>query len=111
MSLIASISGTTDAHCGNGCQDGFGVCNGTSTLTSFRTALDKGQTDEVNGGEWYWDAAGPFFWTWDTPSLVARKFDEIVKPLDLGGVAVWSLGEDSHDYSLIKAIQSGVNGS
>ena len=41
---------------------------------------------------------------------MTRKFDEIVKRLRLGGVSAWSLGEDSHDYALIKAIQLGVRG-
>lgn len=106
--LTIAYSGNTPAHCGNGCQPGFGACNGTSTLTSFQAALKNGKTDEVNGGEWYWDPAGPFFWTWDTPALVSRKFDEIVNGLGIGGVSAWSLGEDSNNYSLIKAIQSGV---
>lgn len=70
--------------------------------------MANGYTDEVNGGQWYWDPAGPFFWTWDTPALVTRKFNDIVKARGLGGVAAWSLGEDSYDFSLLKAIQAGV---
>ncbi|KAK1541392.1 glycosyl hydrolase family 18 [Colletotrichum paranaense] len=100
--------GATAAHCGNGCQSDYGICNGTSTLSSFKTAMANGKTDEVSGGQWYWDPAGPFFWTWDTPALVTRKFNEIAKARGLGGVAVWSLGEDSYDFSLLKAIQAGV---
>lgn len=67
-------------------------------------------TDEAQGGQWYWDSEGPFFWTFDTVALVDRKFNEIVRARKLGGVSAWSLGEDSHDYALIKAIQSGVEG-
>ncbi|KAK1638795.1 family 18 glycosyl hydrolase [Colletotrichum phormii] len=100
--------GDTAAHCGNGCQSDYGICNGTSTLSSFKTAIANGKTDEVSGGQWYWDPAGPFFWSWDTPALVTRKFNEIAKARGLGGVAVWSLGEDSYDFSLLKAIQAGV---
>ncbi|KAF6836914.1 Chitinase 1-like protein 1 [Colletotrichum musicola] len=100
--------GDTAAHCGNGCQSDYGICNGTSTLSSFKTAIANGHTDEERGGQWYWDPAGPFFWTWDTPALVARKFDEIVKARGIGGVAAWSLGEDSYDFGLLKAIQAGV---
>ncbi|OLN96134.1 Chitinase 1-like protein 1 [Colletotrichum chlorophyti] len=100
--------GSTAAHCGNGCQSDYGVCNGTSTLSSFKTAMANGKTDEVNGGQWYWDPAGPFFWTWDTPALVTRKFNDIVKARGIGGVAAWSLGEDSYDFGLLKAIQAGV---
>ncbi|KAK2025068.1 family 18 glycosyl hydrolase [Colletotrichum zoysiae] len=100
--------GTTAAHCGNGCQSDYGICNGTSTLGSFKTALANGKTDEVRGGQWYWDPAGPFFWTWETPALVGRKFNDIVKTRGVGGVSVWSLGEDSYDFALLKAIQTGV---
>ncbi|OHF04523.1 glycosyl hydrolase family 18 [Colletotrichum orchidophilum] len=100
--------GDTAAHCGNGCQSDYSICNGTSTLSSFHTAIANSKTDEVNGGQWYWDAAGPFFWSFDTPALVTRKFNEIAKARGLGGVAVWSLGEDSYDFSLLKAIQAGV---
>ncbi|KAH6842436.1 family 18 glycosyl hydrolase [Chaetomium sp. MPI-CAGE-AT-0009] len=100
--------GNTPAHCGTGCQAGFGRCEGSSTTSSFQKAVANGKTDKVNGGQWYWDSEGPFFWTFDTPELVRRKFDEIVKARGLGGVSAWSLGEDSHNYSLIKAIQTGV---
>ncbi|KAK1994323.1 family 18 glycosyl hydrolase [Colletotrichum falcatum] len=100
--------GNTEAHCGNGCQSDYGICNGTSTLESFKTALANGHTDEERGGQWYWDPAGPFFWTWETPALVARKFNDIVKTRGIGGVSAWSLGEDSYDFALLKAIQSGV---
>ncbi|WQF78531.1 Putative chitin-binding, type 1, glycoside hydrolase family 18, catalytic domain-containing protein [Colletotrichum destructivum] len=100
--------GTTEAHCSSGCQSDYGICNGTSTAASFKTAMANGKTDEVSGGQWYWDPAGPFFWTWDTPALVSRKFNDIVKARGIGGVAAWSLGEDSHDFSLIRAIQAGV---
>ncbi|TQN65046.1 Chitinase 1, partial [Colletotrichum shisoi] len=94
--------GTTEAHCSSGCQSDYGICNGTSTAASFKTAMASGKTEEVSGGQWYWDPAGPFFWAWDTPALVSRKFNDIVKARGIGGVAAWSLGEDSYDFSLIE---------
>lgn len=77
---------------------------------SFTTAMANGVTDEENGGQWYWDAGSRVFWTWDTPALIARKFEEIVKSRGLGGVFAWSLAQDSHDWSHLKAMQEGVQG-
>jgi chitinase len=73
-------------------------------------ALANGQEDAELGGQWYWDAAKSVYWTWDTPALVARKFDEIVKAKGLGGAMAWSLAQDSHDWSLFKAMQTGIAG-
>lgn len=76
----------------------------------FVQALENGKADEENGGQWYWDSAKGVFWTWDTPDLIAKKFDEIVKPKKLGGVMAWSLAQDSKDWSHIKAMSEGVQG-
>jgi chitinase len=75
---------------------------------SFANAIANGRTDDVLGGAWYWDAGKYVYWTWDTPELVQRKFDEIVKVKGLGGVMAWSLAQDSHDWRLFKAMQAGV---
>lgn len=76
----------------------------------FVSVLGKGKVDEQNGGAWYWDPETNKFWTWDTPELVARKFEEIVKEKGLGGVFAWSLAQDSQDWSRFKAMQEGVQG-
>lgn len=76
----------------------------------FAKALGSGHLDAERGGQWYWDPQTNKFWTWDTPELVTRKFDEIVKPMHLGGVFAWSMAEDSNDWSLFKAMQAGVKG-
>lgn len=80
------------------------------TNADFVFALENSQTDEKRGGEWFWDSAKFVFWTWDNPELIARKFDEIVKPKGLGGVMAWSLAQDSHDWSHFKAMAEGVKG-
>lgn len=102
--------GNTTAHCGTGCQDEYGKCTGTSTVTSFKKAMANGLTDNAAGGQWYWDSSSSLFWTWDTPELMARKFTEIVKARGLGGVMAWSLAEDSYNWSHLKAMQDGVKG-
>lgn len=75
---------------------------------SFNVAMENGVADEEHGGQWYWDAEARLFWTWDTPALIGRKFTEIVESRALGGVFAWSLAQDSHDWSHLKAMQEGV---
>lgn len=75
---------------------------------AFTNALKNGNKDPEKGGQWYWDASTRQYWTWDTPDLIARKFKEIVLAKKLGGVMSWSLAQDSHDWSHLKAIQAGV---
>ena len=79
-----------------------------ANAAQFGPVLANGQVDEDAGGAWWWDASKNVYWTWDTPELVARKFDEIVKAKGLGGVMAWSLGEDTYDWALLKAMQAGV---
>ncbi|KAK3393461.1 glycoside hydrolase superfamily [Podospora didyma] len=100
--------GTEVGHCGTGCQAGFGRCEGASTKESFKKALASAKYDSLAGGAWYWDSAFNIFWTWDTPAIMASKFDQIVVPKGLGGVMAWSLGEDSLDWSHLYALQAGV---
>ncbi|TWU73577.1 hypothetical protein ED733_004655 [Metarhizium rileyi] len=75
---------------------------------SFTKALENGKQDAKNGGQWYWDPSTKQYWTWDTPDLISRKFKEIVVAKKLGGVFAWSLAEDSHDWSRLKAMHAGV---
>jgi hypothetical protein len=63
-----------------------------------------GVTDRKAGGQYYFDPANKLFWTWDTPELINAKFDAIVRKYELGGVMAWSLGEDSFDWSHIRAM-------
>lgn len=80
----------------------------SSITNSWQKAKSNGITDEDAGGKYYWDKDAQLFWTWDTPDLIAKKFDKIIAANGLGGVMAWSLGEDSLDWSELKAINSGV---
>ncbi|KAK2752863.1 hypothetical protein FQN54_008016 [Arachnomyces sp. PD_36] len=79
------------------------------TAADWQNALQNAQTDEEAGGEYYWDPSNKLFWTWDTPALIAEKFEQIVAAKKLGGVMAWSLAEDSYDWSHLEALQTGVN--
>ncbi|CRG89087.1 hypothetical protein PISL3812_06122 [Talaromyces islandicus] len=83
----------------------------TVALSSWSTAKSNGITDDEEGGQYYWDSTNNIFWTWDTPELISKKFTEIIGKTGLGGVMAWSLGEDSLDWSELKAINTGVAGS
>ncbi|KAK0099371.1 hypothetical protein ONS95_003556 [Cadophora gregata] len=99
--------GATTAHCTN-CQAEYGKCATTSITKLFQNAMANGTTDQAAGGEYHYDKSNNLFWSWDTPELIAKKFDQIVKAKGLGGVMAWSAGEDSHDWSHILALQAGV---
>ncbi|POS84888.1 hypothetical protein EPUL_003825 [Erysiphe pulchra] len=133
---LSNITETTDNSCGLGvlkkCADGqccspYGFCGNTSeycsncqgpefgsgcqkpsTKTPFQTAMENGITDEVAGGQYYFDRANNLFWTWDTAALISRKFTDVVAARGLGGVMAWSLAQDSYDYSHILALQKGA---
>lgn len=92
-----------------GCLSDYGTCKGVSITDSWRKAQKDGKTDEEAGGQYYWDGDNQLFWTWDTPALMAKKFTEIVSAKKLGGVMAWSLGEDTYDWSHVKAMRDGVN--
>ncbi|KOS19894.1 Chitinase A1 [Escovopsis weberi] len=83
----------------------FEVANWSGDLVN---ALQNGQADKEKGGQWYWDATKHVFWTWDTPEFVAQKFADIIEARGLGGAMAWSLAQDSHDWSLFKALKSGI---
>lgn len=95
--------GTSPEHCSGACQHAFGTgCTDADVAGSWQNAAKNGVTDEKAGGQYYYDAANSLFWTWDTPDLITRKFNDIVRKYNLGGVMAWSLGEDSNDWSHIK---------
>ncbi|OTB04396.1 glycoside hydrolase family 18 protein [Hypoxylon sp. CI-4A] len=92
-------------------EDANGEDTGMSSAVTFRegpAVLSSGQADAENGGQWFWDSATSYFWTWDTPDFIAQKFDEIIKARGLGGVMAWSLGEDDSSWTYVKAIQAGL---
>lgn len=74
----------------------------------FTRVMANGKADTEKGGQWYWDATTKKYWTWDTADFIAKKMTDIVKAKGLGGVMAWSLAQDSHDWSHIKALQSGL---
>jgi chitinase len=69
--------------------------------------LAQGKLDDTEGGQWWWDKTNKIFWSWDTPDIINKKFSTIIDTHKLGGIMAWSMGLDSHDYSHLKAIQSG----
>nr|AIT18905.1 chitinase [Hirsutella thompsonii] len=102
----AVLEGTDGSDTGKSGAVTFEVSSSESQ--EFKKVLQNGKEDTQRGGQWYWDPATKKFWTWDTPELMARKFDDIVKAKQLGGVFAWSLGEDSDGWKHIKAMQKGV---
>ncbi|KAJ4374761.1 hypothetical protein N0V83_001837 [Neocucurbitaria cava] len=102
---VASYCGTGPDFCSGGCQHAFGTgCTDADVASSWQNAAQNGVTDEEAGGQYYYDPQNNLFWTWDTPELISRKFDQIVRKYNLGGVMAWSLGEDSYDWSHIRAM-------
>ncbi|KAI1777955.1 glycoside hydrolase family 18 protein [Hypoxylon cercidicola] len=97
--------GASAEHCGPMCQPAYGSnCTGPDARASFRKARAHGRLDEARGGMWYWDAERRLYWTWESVDLMVRKYDEIVAPLRLGGVMVWSLGEDSAGWCRVRVL-------
>lgn len=74
---------------------------------SFEKALASGTYDSVHGGYYYWDSEEKIWWTWDTTDAISKKFPLIVQPKALGGVFAWGLGEDSKDWTHLKALSAG----
>ncbi|KAF4447067.1 chitinase [Fusarium austroafricanum] len=99
--------GSTPAHCGTGCQSAYGKCDGIDLNASFKKALKDGRTDEVNGGQWYWDAGNRIFWSWDTPELIAKKMTLLATTRGIKSVMAWALALDSYDWSHLEAMQKG----
>jgi chitinase len=75
---------------------------------SFANVMKNGKEDATKGGEYYWDPATKAYWTWDTAALMTRKIQEIAVAKKLGGIFAWSLCQDSHDWSRVKAMQAGA---
>lgn len=75
--------------------------------TSFGKALAGGKYDSEGGGHYFWDAEENWWWTWDTPEAIARKFPAIMEEKKLGGVFAWGLGEDGNEWTHLKALTAG----
>ncbi|UPX10574.1 Chitinase [Ascochyta rabiei] len=104
--------GTSPEHCSGACQHAFGTgCTDADVAGSWQNAAKNGVTDQRAGGQYYFDPANRLFWTWDTPELISRKFDDIVRKYNLGGVMAWSLGEDSNDWSHVKRMANELKKS
>lgn len=103
--------GTTKEYCGAGCLAGYGKCEAPVTTETFQRVYQSGKKDDSEGGVWFIDEKTNTFWTWDTPEIIAKKFTDIVAPLQLGGIMAWSFGKDSFDYAHIKALQDGYKGA
>ncbi|PVH91158.1 carbohydrate-binding module family 18 protein, partial [Periconia macrospinosa] len=100
------MCGVSKEHCSGACQYAFGTgCTGKDVAGSWQLAAKHGVEA---GGQYYFDAQNRLFWTWDTPATISRKFKDIVRRHNLGGVMAWSLGEDSFDWSHVKGLADGV---
>lgn len=108
-------------HCGVGCQAGFGRCRGRSLKASLKKALTTKRHiwdhrlqwysdyyDWKQGAKWYWDSDGGIFWSWDTAFNMRRKIKKIVVHEQLGGIFIWSLGQDSHDWHRLQRLEDKV---
>ncbi|KAJ5624387.1 hypothetical protein N7510_000696 [Penicillium lagena] len=100
--------GSGDDFCQAGCLSDYGTCKGISITDSWRRAQKDGKTDDKEGGQYYYDDKVNIFWTWDTPDLIAQKYQKIVEAKKLGGVMAWSLGEDTLKFAHLDAMQQGI---
>ena len=72
--------GTSPEHCSGACQHAFGTgCTDPDVAGSWQKASKNGKTDTKAGGQYYFDPENRLFWTWDTPELISKKFEHIVK--------------------------------
>ncbi len=79
-----------------------------AVAASFDRALKLGRYDNVHMGHYFLDEKENIFWSWETPEAIAKKFSSIVGARNLGGVFAWGLGEDSKDWSHLKALNAEV---
>lgn len=103
--LISYPSGTTEDYCGWNCLPAWGHCNGSTSIGSFQKAR-KDKSAVTDQGAFYLDKENNFFWTWDPAENYGDKYHTVIKDNKLGGVMVWSLGEDSYDWSHLKKLSA-----
>ncbi|KAH7324344.1 glycoside hydrolase family 18 protein [Stachybotrys elegans] len=75
-------------------------------VESFARARRDGQYF-ADGSYGYWDAEPRRWWSFDTERSIRTKM-EVMKPLGLGGVFAWGLGEDAPEFSHLKATIEGL---
>ncbi|KAM7186740.1 Glycoside hydrolase superfamily [Naviculisporaceae sp. PSN 640] len=106
-------------YCGVGCQNGYGKrCYKTghesgdapTILEDFNTAMNDPQFDFDQYGRYYIDHVENLFWSWDEPEDIKKKYDAVYKVLDLGGVFIWSLGQDSYSWARLKQVRDSYLG-
>ena len=71
---------------------------------SYERAMLHGKYDSEHGGHYYWDSEENLWWSWDTPSAIAKKFPAIMDKKRLGGAFAWGLGEDADDFTHFEAL-------
>jgi GH18 family chitinase len=76
-------------------------------VESFARAQTKGQYFR-DGSHGYWDAADQRWWSFDTEKSIRTKVADVVKPMGLGGVFAWGLGEDAPKFSHLQATIDGL---
>lgn len=74
---------------------------------SFSRALIYGRYDE-DGSYGFWDSNEARWWSFDTTITVEKKMANLVKPMGLGGVFAWGLGEDAPEFRHLKATMEGL---
>ncbi|KAK5627895.1 hypothetical protein RRF57_003610 [Xylaria bambusicola] len=91
-------------------RPGYGECHGPGAIVSFKRERENVKYDQGKGALWYFDetTSPRLFWSWENTDLMSRKFDEIVNnPTNkLGGVAAWSLGENSTGWMHVLQMQN-----
>lgn len=76
--------------------------------SSFTRAVNDGQYFE-DGSYGYWDGQDQRWWTFDTPTVIRQKIQELVGSMELGGVFAWGLGEDAPVFSRLEATLQGTD--
>ncbi|KAF4983940.1 hypothetical protein FZEAL_765 [Fusarium zealandicum] len=74
---------------------------------SFARAQAEGSYDD-DGSYYYWDARELRWWSFDTRQSIQRKFDQVGRQLNVGGVFAWGLGEDAPRFEHFDTTMEGV---
>lgn len=79
---------------------------------SFKRAMENGVDDGEEAafkGHYYFDEQDRIFWSWDTPSSIRIKLDEVFHVGDnIGGLFAWGLGEDAPHFEHLKAVNDAL---
>jgi GH18 family chitinase len=74
---------------------------------SFSRAVNSPQYFD-DGSVGFWDQSEQRWWSYDTDRVVRQKIAEIIRPMGLGGVFAWGLGEDAPDFTRLRATIAGL---